>query len=46
MRRDYDSFTNPNSLGVCMEGEETLFNVLESNLDTGLRGIPVGTCQT
>ena len=29
-----------------MEGEETLFNVLESNLDTGLRGIPVGTCQT
>ena len=46
MRRDYDSFTNPNSLGVCMEGEETLFNVRESNLDTGLRGIPVGTCQT
>lgn len=46
MRRDYHSFTNPNSLGVCMEGEETLFNVLESNLDTGLRGIPVGTCQT
>ena len=46
MRRDYDSFTDPNSLGVCMEGEETLFNVLESNLDTGLRGIPVGTCQT
>ncbi len=46
MRRDYDSFTNPNGLGVCMEGEETLFNVLESNLDTGLRGIPVGTCQT
>ena len=46
MRRDYDSFTNPNSLGVCMEGEETLLNVLESNLDTGLRGIPVGTCQT
>ena len=46
MRRDYDSFTKPNSLGVCMEGEETLFNVLESNLDTGLRGIPVGTCQT
>ena len=46
MRRDYDFFTNPNSLGVCMEGEETLFNVLESNLDTGLRGIPVGTCQT
>ena len=46
MRRDYDSFTNPNSLGVCMEGEDTLFNVLESNLDTGLRGIPVGTCQT
>ena len=29
-----------------MEGEETLFNVLEANLDTGLRGIPVGTCQT
>lgn len=46
MRRDYDSFTNPNSLGVCMEGEDTLFNVFESNLDTGLRGIPVGTCQT
>ena len=46
MRRDYDSFTNPNSLGVCIEGEETLFNVLETNLDTGLRGIPVGTCQT
>ncbi|DAC45309.1 MAG: citrate synthase [Euryarchaeota archaeon] len=46
MRRDYDSFTNPNGLGVCMEDEETLFNVLESNLDTGLRGIPVGTCQT
>ena len=46
MRRDYDFLTNPKSLGVCMEGEETLFNVLESNLDTGLRGIPVGTCQT
>ena len=46
MRRDYDSFTIPNGLGVCMEDEETLFNVLESNLDTGLRGIPVGTCQT
>tara|TARA_Y100000768_G_scaffold331573_1_gene270845 strand:+ start:560 stop:1780 length:1221 start_codon:yes stop_codon:yes gene_type:complete len=46
MRRDYDFLTNPKSLGVYMEGEETLFNVLESNLDTGLRGIPVGTCQT
>ena len=46
MRRDYDSFTNPKGLGVCMEDEDTLFNVLESNLDTGLRGIPVGTCQT
>ena len=46
MRRDYDFFTNPNGLGVCMEDEDTLFNVLESNLDTGLRGIPVGTCQT
>lgn len=32
--------------GVCMDDEETLFNVRESNLDTGLRGIPVGTCQT
>lgn len=29
-----------------MEDGGTLFNVLESNLDTGLRGIPVGTCQT
>ena len=29
-----------------MEDDETLFNVLMSNLDTGLRGIPVGTCQT
>ena len=46
MRRDYDFFTNPKGLGVCMEDEDTLFNVLESNLDTGLRGIPVGTCQT
>ena len=46
MRRDYHSFTNPKGLGVCMEDEDTLFNVLESNLDTGLRGIPVGTCQT
>ena len=46
MRRDYDFFTNPKCLGVCMEDEDTLFNVLESNLDTGLRGIPVGTCQT
>lgn len=46
MRRDYHFFTNPKGLGVCMEDEDTLFNVLESNLDTGLRGIPVGTCQT
>ena len=46
MRRDYDVCTNPKGLGVCMEDEDTLFNVLESNLDTGLRGIPVGTCQT
>ena len=46
MRRDYDFFTNPKGLGVCMEDEDTLFKVLEANLDTGLRGIPVGTCQT
>ena len=28
------------------EDEPTLFEVKESHLDTGLRGIPVGTCRT
>ena len=29
-----------------MSDEETLFSISEGHLDTGLRGIPVGTCKT
>ena len=29
-----------------MSEDEVLFNIRESNLDSGLRGIPVGTCET
>tara|TARA_B100000902_G_scaffold58459_1_gene65430 strand:+ start:1151 stop:2317 length:1167 start_codon:yes stop_codon:yes gene_type:complete len=29
-----------------MSDEDVLFEVLESHLDTGMRGIPVGTCRT
>ena len=29
-----------------MSDDETLFSISESLLDTGLRGIPVGTCRT
>ena len=29
-----------------MGEDEVLFNVKESNLDSGLRGVPVGTCET
>ena len=29
-----------------MSEDEVLFNIKESNLDSGLRGVPVGTCET
>ena len=29
-----------------MSDDETIFSISESHLDTGLRGIPVGTCKT
>ena len=29
-----------------MSDDETIFSISESHLDTGLRGIPVGTCRT
>ena len=29
-----------------MADEETIFSISEGNLDSGLRGIPVGTCKT
>ena len=29
-----------------MSDEDVLFEVLNSHLDTGMRGIPVGTCKT
>ena len=29
-----------------MDGEEVLCEVTENHLNTGLRGIPVGTCRT
>ena len=29
-----------------MSEDEVLFNIRESNLDSGLRGMPVGTCKT
>ena len=31
---------------IQLSDEDSLFNVTEAHLDTGLRGIPVGTCQT
>lgn len=31
---------------VDMAGSDVLFSITEANLDTGLRGIPVGTCWT
>ena len=32
--------------GEHMSEEETIFSISEGHLDSGLRGIPVGTCQT
>ena len=29
-----------------MSSEDVLFTVTGKNLDSGLRGVPVGTCQT
>ena len=29
-----------------MSDDETIFSISENHLDTGLRGIPVGTCRT
>ena len=29
-----------------LSDDDSIFNVTEAHLDTGLRGIPVGTCQT
>ena len=29
-----------------MSDDETIFSISEGHLDTGLRGIPVGTCRT
>ena len=29
-----------------MGDEETIFTITEANLDSGLRGVPVGTCRT
>ena len=33
-------------LRVIMSEEETIFTITEANLDSGLRGVPVGTCRT
>jgi len=32
--------------GIGMSGEDFLFTITEEHLDSGLRGIPVGTCRT
>ena len=29
-----------------MNDEEVIFSITDKNLDSGLRGVPVGTCQT
>ena len=29
-----------------MADDEVLFSITDKNLDSGLRGVPVGTCQT
>ena len=33
-------------LRVIMGDEEPIFTITEANLDSGLRGVPVGTCRT
>ena len=33
-------------LGDNMGDDDELFTITESNLDSGLRGVPVGTCRT
>jgi len=36
----------PTALGFVMSEEDSLFTISEKHLDSGLRGIPVGTCLT
>ena len=34
------------NVGEHVSDEETIFSISEGHLDSGLRGIPVGTCRT
>ena len=45
-RRDYHRVTVTHYAGNRMADEETIFSISEGHLDSGLRGIPVGTCKT
>jgi len=47
-RRDYDGFPVKEGRLVAdgMTEDDSLFTITESNLDSGMRGIPVGTCRT
>ena len=45
-RRDYDGASVTQYAGNRMADEETIFSISEGHLDSGLRGIPVGTCKT
>lgn len=45
-RRDYHGVAVTHYAGNHMADEETIFSISEGHLDTGLRGIPVGTCKT
>ena len=45
-RRDYDGVSVTPDVGVHVSDEETIFSITEGHLDSGLRGIPVGTCKT
>ena len=45
-RRDYDGVSVTPDVGAHVSDEETIFSITEGHLDSGLRGIPVGTCQT
>ena len=42
-RRDYDGVSVTPDVGGHVTDEETIFSITEGHLDSGLRGIPIGT---